>query len=664
MPKLYVIIIAVVLLSGFSRPAYADSFSDIKQVKGVLLYEDFQHWLNLAYNYDGNESKQNKSANNVFQESYNATLQAALFDPRILDTTLQGSLVFNQNQSKNNTSSSSGSNQFYQYNFVGSGLDRSKIPFTLLSFRAINTVQNTFSPATTNDNSGNEFGISFLNDRLKSRFQFARNSLDTSESGKSNSLLSNSYSYLAQHQYSGLSETSFSASFSDHSGRTSSGQTLTSSANALSVANSLHLGAIKNYTLLSSFQLNNAVTDNISQRSLSFSENFAAALGRALSLNSSYSLSNTRNTASNGLSQENTQNRGDIRVRHNLFKSLTTELGSTVDFNKKRDGNENIYTIQGNATYQKNFTAGNRLSLSINDAYNLVDRRLGSGTTSIIDEPRHVVQGQVIELSLSDGKLQKVDSIKSKDGLTSYTEGIDYTVNYALGRITIRSGGGVGIDSDGKGSDLNFSYTVYKDPLLTYISENFSVNSDLTLLDGDVTLGASWSESRQSLVSGPTTNSLQGSRSMMLYVTGNYDIFTSRFSYRNDAMGRQTVQSFDGNGSTSWQASNSSISLSIHNSYTINSDALTSVEYRENSSDFSMLYSRSLKSNGKFTLQGALFDQRSEIRSAKDSISIRANYMISLNRFTVNMSGQTIWIFETNSTTRNDSVHIDVSRYF
>jgi hypothetical protein len=644
------------LLPCFAGIALAEELSDIK-IRGLLQFEGFEHWLNASYDFSDSKTSKSSNVSQAFQESYNAALQFALFDPRILDSSLQGSVAFNQNQGSDNAT--------YQYNYSGSGLNKSPIPLTLLSFRSINTVQNTFSSPTTSDNVGNEFGISFLNDKLRSRFQFTRNSSDTSGGGTSGTSLSNAYSYSAEHKYGDFCSTSLSASFSDQSGGSSSGDKLTSSANSLALGNSLSFGAARNYTLSSSFQLNNTVADNLPQRSISISEAFSAPLGQALSFNASYSLANSRSSDPVGLLQENTQNQGTIGLSHKLFESLTTQLNGTASFNRQNDGAEKQFSVTGNASYNKKLSEGSSVSLGVSKAYNLVDRQVASSTTTVRDELHaRAHQGDVIQLALSDGTLRSVSAVTGRSPIFTYVEGVDYTVNYPLGRITILSGGGVRIDADGTGTDLYLSYTVYKDPQITYSSDSFSVTSDLSLFNSQINIGASWSTSGQTLIKGPATNSLQGSQSMMLYAGGYYDRFTGRLSYQKQISGSLTSQSYGGEVTTNWQTDKSTISLSARDSFATYDATSTAAASWDNNADMSVSYQRNILANTTLSLQGNVNDSRSKLNSSKDSFSLRANSQVQLNKVSISLSGQTSWVLDKSGTSRNDSFHIDLSRYF
>lgn len=665
LPLLVIVIFLLPLLSG---TAIAESFSEIKPVKGLLLFEGFQQWLNLSYNYSGTQTSLSKSANHALEESYNASLQMALFDPHILDTTLQGSIVFDQNWNRNTSDSSasntnSGSDITYQYNFFGNGLDKSRIPFSLLSYRNINTVQNTFTSPTTTDMSGNEFGITFLNEKLKSNFRYSNNSSDTRMNGRSSNSFSNAYTYTAEH-HSTSSTTSLTAAFSDQKGGTSNGEKLTSSTNSLALNNVLIFGARQNYSLLSFLQLNNTTVDNLPTRNITFLESFGANPGRALSMNASYSLAESRSTDQIGTVQEKTRNRGELSIRHKLYESLLTELQGIVILNNENGGTENQSTVRGNAIYSKKLSPDSQMSLSVSNSYDLVDRNLSTGITTVRDELHPVVhQGDTINLALSGGTLRSIE-ITSRNPIFTYVEGVDYTVNYSLGRITILTGGGVRIDMDGTGTDLYLTYSVYKDPQLKYTANMLSLISNLTLLDNQINLGASWQKTGYSVISGPATNSLQDVHSLMLYVSGSYDSTTVRVTYQNEVTGELKSQTYDGNVSTIWQTANATISLSARDSYSKYEGTSTSAAYRENTSDVVLMYTRNILTDTTLILQGNANDSRSDLRPARDSLSLRGSCQFSVNKIFFNLFAQTAWMIEKNSTSRTDSALINLIRYF
>ncbi|MDD2735851.1 MAG: hypothetical protein PHF56_18100 [Desulfuromonadaceae bacterium] len=663
MHPLLFLIIALLVLPSSAAVVQAEDFPVFNRVKGLFLYGGSQQWLNFTYDYSGNESASGSHTGHTLSESYNASLQGALFDPLILDAYLQGTIAFDQNRSSSDAATSSSRKTSYQYNFSGRGLQKSRIPFTLFSYRTTSTALNTYTTPTTNTNIGNEFSMIFLNSQLQSRLRLSRTSTDSTAGSTTNSSTSNLFSYAAEHVYGSLSTTTFSADFSDQNGGTSNGDNLTASSNSLSLANSLRFGADRTYSLLSSFQLHNTTVDSLPQRNISYSESFSAALGRALTFNAGYQLTHSRSTDLTGLALENTVNDGKLSLTHKLFDSLETELSGTASLNSMTDGTENRYSLSGNAQYNKNLPSDNRLLLLVDKRYDLVDRQLSSGVSTVRDEPHpNVHQGDTIQLALTGATLRSV-TVASRNPIFTYVEGIDYTVNDTLGRITILSGGGVRIDMDGNGTDLYITYTVYVDPQIKYSTDRLSLSSSLTLFRGDMTLGGTWSQSRQNLISGPVVNGLQDSRSLRLAVSGRYDSYNGRLAYQKENTGELSSQTAEIEGTAGWQFSESTYSLTVRNAYSKYGATATTTSYRENQANLSTAYSRRLF-NGQLNLQGIANDQRSDQRPTRDSLSLRIRYTIIWNMVTVNLSGQSAWLIESNNRTRNDSVRVELSRYF
>lgn len=664
MPTLHLVIILFLLLPFSAAPAVAEDTPEINLARGILVYEGFGHWLNFSYDKSGSSSDRSYTSNQIFRESYNASLQMALFDSRIFDVTMMGSATLDQNRSSG-SGSSSAKNNSYQYNITGSGLSRSRIPFTINSLNSTITSLNTFTAPTTTNTFGNEFGITFLNDKLQSDFHYSRNSSDTKVDGTKSNSVSNSYSYSASHRYGTFSNSSLLLSFHDQSGSSSNGSNVSTGTNSLTLNNSLIFGAQRQFSLTSMFRVNNNATDKLPSRTMSLIESFSAALGKSLYFSSIYALSSDRSSDPSGQVRENINNQGDVSLSHKLFESLQTQLNGSIAANNQSDGTEKSYSMSGSANYSKKLTDGSRFSLNVSKGFNLVDRSVGSGTTTVRDELHPAAhQGNVIKLVLPGVTLRSVTAVSSRNPTFSYVEGIDYTVNYALGRITILSGGRVRIDMDGAGSDLYITYTVYKDPQIKFSSDSLALGSNLSLFNSQLTLGGSLSKSGQKIISGPTNNSLQDSRSLSLHVGGNYDSLSVRVSYSNETTGDQVYQSYEGELSAELPTDFASISLTAHDNYNIYGASEKFAAYRENTAALSLSLSKNILSNMTLSLSGSASDSRSELQPATNSLSLRVSSQYSLNLISINLFGQSSWNFNTNGTTRNDSVHADLTRYF
>ena len=667
MPLLGLFLICLIFLPIGGGIAHAAVSYETRKQQGLFVFEDFNQWAALQFDYSDHYSKQHNikstSSSGTLQESYNFNLKTAILDPHIFDTSLEAGIIYEQNRSKTDELSNSGTNLSYQYHFTGRGLDRGSLPFTLLSYRDLNTVESAYSLPTSTDNSGNELDVTYRNTQLKSHVHIARNTSDTSGGGIESSSVSNSYSYSAEHTYKEFMSTSLGFAFADQTGRASTGPEQSSNSNSIDLNNFLTMGLENKYTLMTSFRLRNSVYDNIPQRDIYFSEVFNAQLGKALSLSTTYGLEKSRSTDLTGLIQENTQNSGEVSLRHDLFKSLRTDLRGRALYNKYNDGSEDMYEGTGSIQYTKQLPAANRLTIGVADTYSIVDRQLTSATVTVSNEVHPTVhQGDVIVLPLADGTLQSVVSVKSLIPVFTYVEGVDYTVDTMLGRINILSGAGVRIDQSGTGTDLYISYVVSRTPITKYTANALFVNSSLSLLNNSLQLGASYSEQSSSQTGSGDNNGFRNSHSMMLYASRNLENFDYRISYQSAVSGTLTYQGIEGNVRAIWDSSDYSLTLTARDRYNTYDATPTSVGYSENMAECSLSYLRNLLSNMNMSVQTNINDSRSDLRSTRDSISLRAKLRIVFKKLYINLSGQSIWTYENGGMTRDDSVHFDILR--
>jgi len=667
-------LICILFLPGALGTAHADGTYELTQKRGLLVFEDFQHWANIKYSYGDHDSNQNglksTNASHVFQESYNALLAVAIYDPHIFDTTLQAGILFYQNSNRNSDASSSGNAATYQYHFSGVGLDRSSTPFTLLSYRDLNTIESTYSMPYTSENSGNELDFSIRNVMLPSRFHFAHTTIDISGGGYNSSSVSNSYAYSAEHAYKDFSATFLQLRFSDQTGHSSNGAEVGRTSNYLSFTNALSMDKQKKYSLLTSFQLDNSRTDKLPQRTINFSETLQTRPGKALALDAIYTLADSRGTDYAGLTQKSTLSRGEISLKHKLFSSLETTMRGTVSSNKINGGTEDRYGGIFGLRYVKLLPESGLLTAGVSKEYEQVDRKADSAATTIIEELHSAVhQGDVIDLPLGDGTLAAVISVKSRNPEFTYSNGIDYTVDIRFGRINIQAGSGVSIDMTGTGTDLYISYIVNKAAQIKYANNNLTATTDLSLLGNKLQIGASYIESNPTLISGTSlNNTLRTSRMMMAYAGSRHDRYDYRITFRDFMSDGHGYWSVEGTGRANWSSSSSAFSLTARNLYSKYDAYATDVGYGENMADVSLSYSRNILSNMKVNLMANVLDIRSDLKGASDSMSFRAVYKVVLNKTIITMSGKTVWSLYNKGTInreiRDDAVQVEISRNF
>jgi hypothetical protein len=350
MQPLVFLIICLTVLSGTGIARAGDVYE--YRVR-LLVLKDFEQSANFKYDFSDHMAGNEYSRSHAFKESYNFGLDADILDSHIFTSSLKGGIIYEQDINSGLGLTTSGKKLTYQYRFSGIGLDKSSTPFSLLSFRDLTSQESTYSQPYSTDSTSNEFSISIENSLLKSKFNFARTTLDNKGSGYDSSSVSYTYSYGAEHKYKDISTTSLSLSFSDQTWKGGGSAGEKSTTNQVTFANSLTMGPQNKYSLLTLFQWKDSVIDNIPQRYINFNETLQARFGKALTLEANYNFSKNSYIDYYGQTEVDTRNGGEATLRHWLFKSLNTTLRGKVSSEEKTDGTEDRYLASGRIQYFK-----------------------------------------------------------------------------------------------------------------------------------------------------------------------------------------------------------------------------------------------------------------------------------------------------------------------
>jgi len=649
------VLIIVLSVIGIVNAVHAEQAGfEYRERKGLIVLEDFSQSADMLYQFNDHHSSTDagNSTSNALQEHYNVNLGTAILDPNIFESNLNGIIGFNQNWFNSNGGNSSSDQAQYQYLFSGTALKKSITPVSFNSSRQITTVTTQYTPAYTTDTTNNQVTALILNNFLSSRFDFARNSLDTTGGGYNSTTTSNSFSYKAENNLGKVSNTILAGNLSDQ--ETSIGN---SHVNNVSLTNSLGWGAGRKYTLLTSVRLEDAIYTGIPEKNLTFSEDFRAQLGQALSLEAAYSLVRTNTNNFQGQNSQDNEQTGDLTLRHRLFESLETVLTGKASSGELLGGTETRYSGIARMNYRKLLPDQSRMTASLSNEYEVVDRNVASSVTTVPPYTYTVHSGDTVSLSLSGGTLNRNSVTITAQGIT-YTEGTDYTVNYDLGTIYIVPGGR--IDTQGTGEVITISYTYFLNPTLKYNDNTFTGNTNITLFNGAYSLGGSYSQQRYSDIVGATNDTLRNLRTIQLHFSGSQENSNYRILLTDSVLGDLRTDTAEGNGLYNWE----NLSLTLIERYALYGASETSVAYRENTTQCTLAYARPLYSNVQLSTTTSLMDVRSSIRKTNDYATFRASLKILLNKLTITMVGQTGWTFSGGSTTRDDSLNVNVTRYF
>lgn len=662
MPFRVLVISLLILLVACDIARASDD--ELRQKRALLVLEDFRQWVDAKYQFIDQKYPDFSSSSHEFQESYNANLDTSILNSHFFNTSLLFSVGSDQSIYNNAGERSSRSDAFrYNYQFSGSGLDRSITPFNINSYRHTETVTSPFSPAYTSNTTGNEFKATLRNTFLPITVNFSRRTADNTGGSFDSSTVSDSFSLLGSHQYKDLSGTSFALTASHTTGNSVGGSSENARSYSASLSNNLRWGSGLKYSLSSVGQIYDNFDQNTPQRNVSLTETFTDHLGKALDLQASYSYSGNSSDNPSQVLTQTSVNMGEVIITHRLFDSVTTRLRGKYSDNELLNGSEIRYSAGGEVNYVKKLPGANHLTIATSALHEVIDNHVGSATISFHDIPLTGVKpGDILPLKITNGVLKTVTSVRSLDPVYTFQEGVDYTVDYVQGQLIFQQDGMIGRFP--QGIDLLVSYNTFIDPILKYASDSYNINGGLTFQGGRYSIGAAYNSQWTTLLSGPSENSLRDSSSKMVYFNGNAEALTYRVSFTDSEMGSFSTRYLDSSGQYIKDLVIGRFAFSGTERYTWYSSNGTTPAYGENTTSLAASGVRNLTSRLRLTVSGNLYDSRSDAKSPKDMASLRANLLFVLNKTMITMDGQTSWSFSAGSVTRNDNVSIDFSRQF
>jgi hypothetical protein len=662
MPFLVILIAVLALLAAPNRSQASDD--EIRQRKVIFILEDFRHWAELRYRFQdrGTNTEVPNSSSHEFYETYNASLGFDIINPHFFFGSLTGKVGMTQSRHNSGQESNSVNSNRYEYQFTGSGLDRSPTPYTLTSFSTTETVLSPFSPAFTSTITGNSVDLQVINALVPSRFSYSRRTIDNSGGGNSSTTSSDSFIYNANHQYRGISSSSLGISLSQFSGGFTGGSLDTSRSYSASLGNTLNFGAEQKYSLTTQARVYQSISQKVPQRSTHFEEAFHDHLGKALDLLVGYSYANTRITDFDGVDTGTTSQTGEVEITHHLFESLTTRLRGKFVSNQLLQGKETHYGTSEEMDYKKKLPGDNVLILGLMGGQEVVDNQQGSPLSSVVDQLHAGVhQGEVINLQLN-GVLSSVVSVRSTNPFVVYTEGQDYRVDLGLGQINILVGGR--IDQTGTGMDLLISYLDFNNTNVKYLTTTYKGNGAISFKGGKYLLGGSYTSTHMGLLRGESQNSLRDTTLRNLFFSGNLDSLKYRFNYSNTTVGE--VDSTAAEASFQYQKDTAAVRLTATGSERVNwfNATSSSPSYSDYSTTLNLTALGVLFSAVRTTVSLNFFDERSGLRRPRDIVSLIASMQYQLNKFALTLNGQTAWTFTGGVYSRDDIFTMDLVRYF
>jgi len=653
--------IAVVLLLGsLTQGLAAGSLEEIRRQEGLFILQDFTQWAQMRYQFEDSKADTSTTSNyystHELKESYNASLSGAIRDPRVFSFTLLGELSFQQLWSSNSTAGSSETTGFdYQYNFNGIAYDRSWHPVTISSSRQSNTVTTPYIPSYDYVTTSNAIEVAILKNP-DARLRYERSTQDASGGTFFTNTSIDALTLSSSYNYRNFSNTTIVGSWSN-SRSTSSNQTITDSKIGLDAGNNTVWGRTGNYSLATRVKWDDESYGGVPQKELTYSELFAAQLGRALDATASYAYSYDSITNFSGQEQVLISNTAFATLRHRLFESLTTELRGDASSSELLGGTQDIYSVKAGFWYTKRLPADSQLGLGGYWKYGVTDQKLTSSDFTVRNE-QHTVsqQGEYITLG-TVGVLTAVISVMSRNPDITYAEGPDYTVDKFNRQIQVVTGGRIA-----PGTVLYISYIIHYDPSVRYSTVDLSANARVSLFNGRFLFTGLYFEESPTILSGQGQFIL-ANRASLARFQGLEGEHTYYAEYGSNEAGPSSNWHVGGGWQFLHEFPSSRLNLSLTDTYTVYSPGGLSSGYSQNLVTWGGTYTTVFPTGVLCVVNSSVTDSRGGLTEG-DVISLGLTLRKNFNLLAVSLLGQSGWRLTGDTTLRNDYIRLEVTRYF
>lgn len=337
---------------------------------------------------------------------------------------------------------------------------------------------------------------------------------------------------------------------------------------------------------------------------------------------------------------------------------------SVTDF---PNGSENHMGIMANVGYKKNLPLiGAQLTGSITGEHDLGDRQTVPTDIVFREEEHKMAHQQDIFILNNFQPIKAVTAIISKAPDITYTEGIDYTVDLATGRVTIQPGGK--IDPAGDGMNIYISYSVTINSSSKFTTDTVTFFDSLSFARGKYILSGTYTMQNQSLVSG-NANGLYDTRLASLKAQANLGDSVLSVEYHNNDVNKQKFSYIESELTSRLNFPLTTLTLDFKDRYTMNGSNDAIPAYNENTASVAAAVSRNLTEKIQGTLAVNAVDDRRD-GAVNDFLFGKVMVMARFNKLTINVTAQStmriknIATPKTNTTSRDDYFHITFTRVF
>jgi hypothetical protein len=635
----------------------------------LLLARDFGQTVSFKYSLDDQRSSSAGGTTlsltqHRFDEGYDMGFTYAIFTPRLLTGTFNGSASLDQEKQSGDQAGGGGSGLDLAYNLRGFLLQEGSAPTTFFSFSQLNHSQSTFVPSYDIRTDGLGANLSLKNSFLPARISYSSYSYRTSGLNAENTQESDSFSASVSHGYRDLSSTTLSTTFS-HSDSTTGGTTISDDIFGFGAENTLMFRHDIRRELRSSYLLQ----DETGPRQLNtatWRESLAWAFGKALLSGVEYS-----NIHLSAIDQHSQSNYGSIWLQHSLFESLTTHLevhGAQTDFSTGRV-TETGGTVS--VAYTKKLPRQSLLHLNYTQSYSVTENKTGDTILKQFNELHTVPDLPPLEILLNNPDIIHASTgdivVKTRDGLHTYTEGVDYTVRQQGVQTfivipTIPPAGSIFPITPGTVLSIDYSY--HSNISLKYATTGRSASASLYLDDNHFLAYARMTDTSNEILEGNVGTS-------RISDTSNYKVgferrddpvtYGASYDYSSSSVGNN--QTLNGYWRYTRNYGTSSLQIDLRDLLTLNSSGSQtgSTDYT-NSIQATTKISKLVLPNVLMKANGSY--KKSFGREDLDTVETGLELSSRVRRIDVAFSSSAGWYFSNGSTSRYTRVSLSLIRNF
>lgn len=667
------IVLLALLLPAGVRPALAAP-------SGLLFIGELSQWVDLEYQYDSQKTKGTDTfsrTQNYFREEYNIQTAYAIMDTRIWRGKLSAGFGLDQTYSSaTNSPSRESSGRNIKYHLTGAVIERSPFPIHFFTQSELTHAQRDFTAPYDIQLDTFGFNLGVKNLKLPVRINYTRSTTETSGLSSDRVTDSSTLSLEATHKMADISETTAHLNLSES-------QSKPKGAGSLAAESRTYEAGIRNKLRFAGEDAERSLTSSALKREEAresgvtrsetrtwvVDELLSYPLGKALDLGAAYSFLNQET-----LTADDTYHTGRVWAQHKLFDSLVTRIEGAYRKEELTGGDETSASGYLGLFYQKLLPRESQLQLNFSQFYQETDRDQVGLSNLALDEPHTVTAGATTPGFAAPVTLNKdnavVDSIEIRNAdatvrVLPYQLNLDYTI-LQLGtqtRVVILPGSEINL-----GDNLLITYSYLANPQVAYSTGTRTAGFNLPLFNYNYRFYGNWLQTEQKLLSGEASLvRLIDQTSYKLGFETVHPVWSAGTEYESVDSDQDRHRTLMGFARSTMTLRGGALSLfasdgytrSEPNSFTGSGQSTKAV----NSFSAGGTYSATVLGAAQLLLTSKYNSLRGDTVS-RDDISLGCNLQMNLGRVVASLLSQYNWSKQSDTTSQDQFVKLQLTRYF